>query len=214
MTPSQRLTEIVLSHIGDLDPTEWRALEVLATGDPLSVHQLVTPSSPQAVAALERRGVLTDHAAGGPGELRAAHPRYTAVICSRVSEAALQVIRRQLVHGAEDPGSRPEHLVWRCVALLNNDLPVRDADLLVRRATGDDRTGRRPGRATGQSRARGGRSHRSAPAPGRGCPVARGHGVQRRPRGRRRTAGRHRHTARTAHNGPGADALLCTGPSG
>jgi hypothetical protein len=52
MIPSQRLVEIVFDHIGELDVDEWRALEVLATAEPLAVHQLVALSSPQAVAAL------------------------------------------------------------------------------------------------------------------------------------------------------------------
>jgi len=140
MRPSQRLSDIVLSHIGDLDATEWRALEVLATSEPLSVHQLAELSSPQAIISLERRGVITDYATGGPDELHAAHPMYTAVVRARASEATLRMVRRQLFHEDDDPGSRPEHLVKRCVALLDSGQPVRKPGLLIgaaRRAMAD-----------------------------------------------------------------------------
>jgi DNA-binding NarL/FixJ family response regulator len=131
MTPSQRLVEIVLSQIGDLDYTEWRTLEVLATAEPLSAHNLVELGSAQAVASLQRRGVIIDHATGGPGQLRVAHPMYAAVVRSRASEANLQAVRRQLVDAEEEPGTGSEHPVRRCIALLDSDLPVRDADLLL-----------------------------------------------------------------------------------
>lgn len=134
MRPSHRLSGIVLSHIGDLDMSERRALEALAITEPLSVHQLVELSSPEAVASLERRGVVTERAAGGPGKLYAANPLYTAVVRARASETTLRTVRRQLLDQEDDPGSRPEHLVRRCIALLDSDPPLRDTGLLIRAA--------------------------------------------------------------------------------
>jgi DNA-binding CsgD family transcriptional regulator len=132
MVPSGRLAEIVLAQLGSLDTTEWRALEVLATAEPISVHQVAALSSADAVASLERRGVVTD-VAGGSGEVRAGHPLYTEVVRSRAPAAALRFIQRHLAeqraaHGFDD------HLVRRCVALLDSGLPLLDADLLTEAA--------------------------------------------------------------------------------
>src|SRR4051794_7977376 len=80
MNPSQRLGELVLAELGDLEADEWRALEVLATTEPVDGHRLLELSSPQAVASLERRGVVVEDVAGRSGQLRAAHPVYTAVV--------------------------------------------------------------------------------------------------------------------------------------
>jgi DNA-binding CsgD family transcriptional regulator len=131
MIPSQRLVEIVLDHIGELDVAEWRALEVLATAEPLAVHQLVALSSAEAVAALERRGVVSDDVAGGHGLVRATHPVYTAVVRSRVSEATKRLVRDQLTSGEDDVARSPEKLLQRCLAMLDCDPPMGDAGLLI-----------------------------------------------------------------------------------
>lgn len=121
IVPSERLTEIVLTQLGELDPDQWRALEVLATAEPLGVHEVVGFSSPEAVASLERRGVITDGVAGRAGEVRAAHPLYTEVVRSRVPEAALSPIRRRLTEAQAGPASDGQ-LLRRCAVLLD-DMP-------------------------------------------------------------------------------------------
>jgi hypothetical protein len=130
MLPSQRLAEIVLGHLGDVDAAERNALEVLAAAKPLSVRQVVSLSSPDAVAALERRGLIRVDGAGGAGQLRIAHPMYAEVVRCRASQAALRMFRQQLADGPADLGS-PEHLVRRCAALLDSDAAGLDAGLLT-----------------------------------------------------------------------------------
>ena len=124
MVPSHRLAELVLDQLGDLEATEWQAMEVLAAAQPLPVDDVVQFSSPDAVAALQRRGLVADAAAGGPGEVRTAHPLFARVVRSRVPEAVLRGIRQQLVAQAAATGST-EDLVHRCASL---DGPLTASD--------------------------------------------------------------------------------------
>ncbi len=128
MVPSQRLSEIVLAHLGDLDADEWRALHVLGTAGTCSVEQVVELSSPEAVAALERRGMIDD--AGGSGEVQVAHPLYTEVVRSVVPEAARQRIRRRLARDHAASG-RDDHLLHRAAVLLDSGATAHSGPLLT-----------------------------------------------------------------------------------
>ncbi|MFC4692627.1 helix-turn-helix transcriptional regulator [Geodermatophilus arenarius] len=130
MLPSQRLCEIVLAQLGQLDAAEWRVLEVLATVEPLSAREVEALSSREAVARLERLGVVVDDAEGTPGLVRTAHPLYTEVVRSRTPEAVLRSIRRELLAGSGDDRS-PAHVAARCLALLDGGEPVPDAGQLT-----------------------------------------------------------------------------------
>ncbi len=129
MVPSQRLSEIVLDHLGHLDADEWRALHVLGTAGTCSVEQLVELSSPDAVAALERRGMIDDDGRGS-GEVRVAHPLYTEVVRSLVPEAARQRIRRRLARDHAACG-RDDHLLHRAVVLLDSGATAHSGPLLT-----------------------------------------------------------------------------------
>ncbi|SHN72939.1 Response regulator containing a CheY-like receiver domain and an HTH DNA-binding domain [Geodermatophilus obscurus] len=128
MVPSQRLSEIVLAHVGDLDADEWRALHVLGTAGTCSVEQVVELSSPEAVAALERRGMIDD--AGGSGEVQVAHPLYTEVVRSLVPEAARQRIRSRLARD-QAAGGRDDHLLHRAAVLLDSGATAHSGALLT-----------------------------------------------------------------------------------
>ncbi|MGY1830393.1 LuxR C-terminal-related transcriptional regulator [Geodermatophilus sp. SYSU D01180] len=130
MLPSQRLGEIVLAQLGQLDAAEWRVLEVLATVEPLSAREVEALSSREAVARLERLGVVVDDAEGTPGLVRTAHPLYTEVVRSRTPEAVLRSIRRELLAGSGNDRS-PAHVAARCLALLDGGEPVPDAGQLA-----------------------------------------------------------------------------------
>ncbi len=121
--PSQRLSEIVLAQLGDLDAEEWRVLEAFATAEPLPLREVESLGSPEAVALLERRGIVTDDADGRPGFLRAAHPLYTEVVRSRAPRASLRTILRQLPVGRWDGGG-DDLTAARCLALLDEDGPA------------------------------------------------------------------------------------------
>ena len=128
--PSQRLVDIVLSQLGDLDPAEWRALEVLASAAPLRADDVAELSSPAAVASLQRRGVMADAVTGRCGDVQTAHPLFAEVVRSRVPEATLQAIRRHLAVRAADPKTS-EELVQRCALLLDGGLPAPDGAVLA-----------------------------------------------------------------------------------
>ena len=127
---AQRLAEIVLNQLGDLHPVEWRAMEVLAAAEPLHVDEVVRLSSPDAVAALVRRGLVADDRTGVVGEIRAAHPLYTELIRSRAPEATLREIRRQLATVSPSPGSS-DQMARRCATLLDIGAWTDDAELLT-----------------------------------------------------------------------------------
>ncbi len=128
MVPSQRLSQIVLAHLGDLDADEWRALHVLGTAGTCNAEQVVELSSPDAVADLERRGLIDD--AGGSGEVRVAHPLYSKVVQSLVPEAARQRIRRRLTRDRA-AGGRDEHLLRRAGVLLDSAETAHNGPVLT-----------------------------------------------------------------------------------
>jgi DNA-binding NarL/FixJ family response regulator len=129
MVPSQRLSEIVLAHLGDMDTDEWRALKVLGTAGTCSVEQVVELSSPDAVTALERRRAIDDDA-GGSEEIRVAHPLYAEVIRSLVPEAERQRILRRLARDQAAHGC-DEHLLRRAAVLLDSGATAHGGPLLT-----------------------------------------------------------------------------------
>ncbi|MGY1725776.1 LuxR C-terminal-related transcriptional regulator [Geodermatophilus sp. SYSU D01062] len=128
VVPSSRLTEIVLAQLGDLGPEEWRAMEVLATAEPISVHEVAELSSLEAVASLQRRGLMTD-ATERDGEVKAAHPLFSEVVRDRAPEAVLRTIRHDLA--ARAAARSPEEWVRRGALLLDDALASLDAAVLA-----------------------------------------------------------------------------------
>jgi DNA-binding CsgD family transcriptional regulator len=129
VVPSQRLREIVLAQLGEFDPSEWRAMEVLATAEPLSVQELAELSSLGAVASLQRRGLMVDAATGREGEVQAAHPLYSEVVRRRAPEAAMRAIRQQLA--VRTAAGSPDEWMRRSALLLEENLPAHDAGILT-----------------------------------------------------------------------------------
>jgi DNA-binding CsgD family transcriptional regulator/tetratricopeptide (TPR) repeat protein len=128
MAPSERLTEIVLAEMGGLSAGEWRALDVLAAAQPLTVDRVMELSGGDAIASLERRGVVVDDA--GSGGIRIAHPLVTEVIRSRSSVAALRLVRREVA--SEGTGDGVAHdLLRRGVGLLDGEVRTVDAPMLT-----------------------------------------------------------------------------------
>ncbi|HEY4630842.1 MAG TPA: LuxR C-terminal-related transcriptional regulator [Blastococcus sp.] len=129
VVPSQRLTEIVHAHLGELDSSEWQAMEVLAAAESLGVHEVAELSSPGAVASLQRRCLMADAAARRHGEIQIAHPMVREVVRSRVPKAVLRAIREQLA--ARAGIGQPDECVHRSELLLDHDLSVLDAGTLA-----------------------------------------------------------------------------------
>jgi DNA-binding CsgD family transcriptional regulator len=95
MRPTPRLVEIVLAQLDRTETAERAALDVVATGEPLLLEQLLELSTSDAVVALERRGLVAVDRAGRR-EARMGHPLYAEVVRDQMPEAAASRIRRQL----------------------------------------------------------------------------------------------------------------------
>jgi DNA-binding CsgD family transcriptional regulator len=124
LTP--RLVEIVLAQLDGADPAERAALEVIAAGEPLGLDRLVGLSTSEAVAALERRGLVAVDRTGRHAEARVAHPLYAEVVRDQMPEATASLIRRQLGRG---PARRPSH--GELLRISRLALESEDADLDV-----------------------------------------------------------------------------------
>lgn len=130
---SERLVEITLAVLGDLDPVESRVLEVVAVAEPVSLDQVVRLGTPEAVASLVRRGVLVEEVRAGESVVRAAHPVYSAVVRTTASTAALRGIRHQLAREDALPES-PDALRLRTEVLLAESRADQDPRLLTQAA--------------------------------------------------------------------------------
>jgi DNA-binding CsgD family transcriptional regulator len=80
--PSTSLAAVIGERLAVLGAEERRALELLALGEPLRVGELETLVGLEALAGVERRGLI---AVGDDGAVRVAHPLYGEVVRSGLS---------------------------------------------------------------------------------------------------------------------------------
>jgi DNA-binding CsgD family transcriptional regulator len=132
--PTPRLVEIVLAELEGTEPAERAALEVLATGEPLSLERLVVLSSRNAVAGLERRRLVIVDRTERPAQARVAHPLYAEVVRDQMPEAAASRIRRELAPDANRRLSHDELRRISRLALHHDDAAGLDGDLLAEAA--------------------------------------------------------------------------------
>src|SRR3569833_2360177 len=130
MRPSQRLAEIALAQLGDLDEAQWRVLEVVAVPEPLGIARVAELSSPAAVASLVRRGVVVARSEGAARVLQTSHPLHTAVVRDRTSAVTLQTISQQLAELQPLPTS-PEELRVSSTVLLDKEHIAQNPELLT-----------------------------------------------------------------------------------
>jgi RecA/RadA recombinase len=130
MDPTPRLHEIVAAQLGGLGADERAALELLATGEPLGLGRLANLTSPDVVAALERRGLVTVENSGWRAQIWLAHPVYGAVVRDQLPEADACQLRRKLAH-AYLPWQRHDDLLRAGALLLDSDEPGSNPGLLA-----------------------------------------------------------------------------------
>lgn len=130
MEPTPRLHEIVQAQLGGLSSDERAVLELLATSEPLHLGRLAELTTPEAVAALERRGLVTMESSGWWARASLAHPIYGAVVRDQLPEADACQLRRRLAH-AHLPWQRHDDLVRAGALLLDSDEPGTHAGLLA-----------------------------------------------------------------------------------
>lgn len=128
--PSPRLTELIDVRMGALEPDEQAVLELLAFGEPLGLDTPERVVGPDALASVERKGLVVSERMNRRVELRLAHPLYGEVIRQRTSPRREKEIYRDLAESLESSGlrrsgDRLRAVTWRLAA----GLPT-DADML------------------------------------------------------------------------------------
>lgn len=130
--PTPRLTEIVRTQLGELDPAEQATLELLATAGPLDVELLIPPAKEEAVIGLERRGLVRVEHDGRRTVAAIAQPLHAEVLRAHIPEGTARRLRRELVAAATRDNR------WDVLRigsmLLDSDGPDTDPDLLTQAA--------------------------------------------------------------------------------
>ncbi|MFP5327163.1 MAG: LuxR C-terminal-related transcriptional regulator [Acidimicrobiia bacterium] len=91
-----RLIELVEARVGDVDPEEQHALELLAFAETLGLAALETLVDRAVVDRLERRGLLSVGIDGNRRPVRLAHPLYGDVLRAQASGVRTREIKRVL----------------------------------------------------------------------------------------------------------------------
>jgi DNA-binding NarL/FixJ family response regulator len=127
-----RLMELIESRIGQLDPAERQAMELIAFGEPLPTAVLDRLVDAGVVARLEERGLLLADEEDGAIAVRSGHPLYTEVLRARCSTLRTQRLLGALADASEEAGqdsadAQLRRAVWR----LDAGLSVRTEVLLT-----------------------------------------------------------------------------------
>jgi DNA-binding CsgD family transcriptional regulator len=101
-----RLTELVEARVGQLDDREVAPVGLLAFGGPLGAGELESRTSPEIVAALERRGVLRVRRDGRRVEVSLAHPLYGQALRARIGGLGARAAQREVADAIEATGAR------------------------------------------------------------------------------------------------------------
>ncbi|GAA1982553.1 LuxR C-terminal-related transcriptional regulator [Catenulispora subtropica] len=120
LTAAPRLNELLLARIGALTAAERSALEVLAVAEPVGLALLAELVPPEAVEAVERRGLAVVTADGRRREVRLAHPLYGELLRSSMPAIAALRHNRRAAEVVEALGARRRGDVTR-VALWRLD---------------------------------------------------------------------------------------------
>jgi DNA-binding CsgD family transcriptional regulator len=120
LSPSVRLAELVALRLGDLSQSERSVLELLALGEPLGPAELARLADPNAVDALEEKGLVTSGIDGRRIEVRLAHPVYGDVVRAGISALRERAVSRSLAEVIEAVGARRQGdplkvATWRLV---------------------------------------------------------------------------------------------------
>lgn len=131
---SSALAELVEARLSGLDPGARLALEHLAFGEPMGVGLLEELSSPGALEAAERRGLVTTYVCDQRLEARLAHPLYGDLLRSQAPPRRARQIRGELAEAVARRGTRREGDVLKVAVLLIDSDGRADPALLTRGA--------------------------------------------------------------------------------
>ncbi|MEJ2865143.1 helix-turn-helix transcriptional regulator [Actinomycetospora flava] len=115
---SARLAEIMQQRTDRSAPLEQSLMRLLAFGQPLGSDLAAELTSPETVAALEERGIVTSRRAGRRVEISLAHPLHTEVLRRGATPFQERQNYQQLADALEKRGVRREEdqrrlLAWR-----------------------------------------------------------------------------------------------------
>jgi DNA-binding CsgD family transcriptional regulator len=133
LTPTPRLSHMVLDQVGVLQPTEQAAVELLAVGEPLPLAELIAMCPPEVAASLERRGIITAEYAGGQIETRLAQPLHAEVLRAQMPLTAASLLRATLA--GRVTAHRPYDLVRAGALLADGEGSISEPGLLVAAAS-------------------------------------------------------------------------------
>ena len=149
--PNASLTEVIDDRLSELDDDERHVIELLALGEPLRLHELVSMSSLDAASAVEARAMATVEGAGPGATVRLAHPLYGDVVRASMPVIRAAQTRRDLARSVRSRADRSREdalLIARWLLDAGDPVP---ADLMLEAAAaaiaaGDPELGERLGR--------------------------------------------------------------------
>jgi DNA-binding NarL/FixJ family response regulator len=149
--PSASLSELIGGRLSELDGAERRVVELLAFGEPLRLHELVSLASLDAISAVEAQEIIRVDAAGADGTVRLAHPLYGDVVRSSMPLIRAAQVRRDLARTVQQRAERSREdalLIARWLLDAGDPVPaefsVEGAAAAI--AAGDPELGERLGR--------------------------------------------------------------------
>src|SRR5207249_397660 len=103
---SERLVELVETHIATLAPAAREVLEVLAIGEPLSVADCAELADLTDLRQLEADDLVTSFMDGARETIRLAHPVHGEVLRARLPGVAVARLAKRLATTVEHRGAR------------------------------------------------------------------------------------------------------------
>jgi DNA-binding CsgD family transcriptional regulator len=128
-----RLRDLVDARLARLSPEERSGVELIASGEPLSVQVAEVLMGPDLVAALDRAGVLDSRKEAGQTLIRLAHPLYGEVLRATVSPLRQRSVYRRLAEAFAGVAALSDSDILRVVAWRLDSDEVNELDH-VRRA--------------------------------------------------------------------------------
>lgn len=111
--PGRRLRELIETRMAKLEPDAREALEVVALGEPLPPDAARALTDPDALAALERRG-LVESAESPEGEaIRLVHPLYGEMLRDTIPTLTRRSVLHRLADALESRGELAPHELLR-----------------------------------------------------------------------------------------------------
>ena len=149
--PSTSLSELIGGRLSELDGAERRVVELLAFGEPLRLHELVSLASVDAISAVEAQEIIRVVGAGADGTVRLAHPLYGDVVRTSMPIVRAAQVRRDLARSVQERAERSRDdalLIARWLLDAGDPVPVEFSleGAAAAIAAGDPELGERLGR--------------------------------------------------------------------